>query len=49
MHKTKVRKFNGAKKTNFLGKKIPKESMYCAWIACVTIDFVLRMEKKNCP
>ena len=45
--KAKVRKFNGAIKTNFLGNKIPKESMHYTCIACITIDSVMRMEKKN--
>ena len=34
-------------KTNFLGDKIPKESMHYICIACITIGFVVRMEKKN--
>ena len=34
---------------NFLGNKIPKESMYYTCIACITIDSVMRMEKKNYP
>ena len=45
--KAKVREFNGVIKTNFLGDKIPQESMHCNYIACITIDFVMRMEKKN--
>ena len=47
--KSKVREFNGAIKTNFLGDKIPKESMHYTCIACITIDSVMRMEKKNYP
>ena len=47
--KAKVREFNGAIKTNFLGDKIPKESMHYTCIACITIDSVMRMEKKNYP
>ena len=45
--KAKVREFNGAIETNFLGDKIPKESMHYTCIACITIDFVMRMEQKN--
>ena len=45
--KAKVRKFNDMIKTNFLGDKIPKESMDYTCIACITIDFVMRMEKKE--
>ena len=36
-------------KTNFLGDEIPKESMHYTCIACITIDSVMRMEKKNYP
>ena len=45
--KAKVREFNGVIKTNFLGDEIPKESMHYTCIACITIDPVMRMEKKN--
>ena len=44
--KVKVREFNGAIKTNFLGEKIPKEKVHYACIACITIDSVMKMEKK---
>ena len=47
--KAKVREFNGVIKTNFLGDEIPKESLYFACIACITIDSVMRMRKKNYP
>ena len=47
--KAKVREFNGAIKTNFLGHKIPKENEHCTCITCITIDSVMRMEKKNYP
>ena len=47
--KAKVREFNGMIKTNFLEDKIPKESMHYTCIACITIDSVMRMEKKNYP
>ena len=47
--KRKVREFNGVIKTNFLGDEILKESVHCTFIACITIDSVMRMEKKNCP
>ena len=45
--KPKVREFNGVMKTNFLGDEIPKESMHYTCIACITIDSVVRMKKKN--
>ena len=33
-------------KTNFLGNEVPKENLHYACIACITIDSVMRMEKK---
>ena len=45
--KAKVKEFDGVIETNFLGNKIPKENKHYACITCVTIDFVMRIEKKN--
>ena len=36
-------------KTNFIGNKIPKENVYYACIAFITIDSVMKMEKKKNP
>ena len=36
-------------KQNFLGNGIPKENMYYTCIVCITIDSVMRMDKKNYP
>ena len=47
--KAKVREFNGVIKTNFLGDEIPKENVHFTCIACITIDSVMKMEKKNYP
>ena len=47
--KAKVREFDGVIKTNFLGNKIPKENMHFTCIACVKIDCIKRMDKKNYP
>ena len=47
--KIKVREFGGVIKTNFLGNEVPKENMHYACIACITIDSVMRMDKKNYP
>ena len=47
--KVKVIEFNGVIKTNFLGDKVPKENEHYTCIACITIDSVMRMEKKNYP
>ena len=33
-------------KTNFLGNDTPKENMHYTCIACITIDSVMRMDKK---
>ena len=38
--------FNGA---NFWGDNIPKEDVHYPCIACITINSVIRMEKKNNP
>ena len=35
--KAKVREFNGAIKTNFLGDEVPKETKHYTCIVCVTI------------
>ena len=47
--KAKIREFDSDIKTNFLGNGLPKENMYYTCIACITIDSVLRMNKKNYP
>ena len=47
--KAKVREFDGVIKTNFLGDDVPKENMCYTCIACITIDSVLRIDKKNHP
>ena len=44
--KAKVREFDGMIKTNILGKSMPKENMHYTCIACITIDSVLRINKK---
>ena len=47
--KVKVREFDGKIKTNFLVNEVPKENMHYTCIACITIDSVMRMDKKNYP
>ena len=47
--KTKVREYDGAIKTNSLGNDMPKENMHYTSIARITIDSVMRMDKKNYP
>ena len=44
---TKIREQDGVIKTNFLGNDLPKENMLCTCIACITINSVMRMDKKN--
>ena len=33
--------------SNFLGNEVPKENMHYTCIACITIDSVMRMDKKT--
>ena len=47
--KAKVRELDGVIKTNFLGNGVPKENMHYTCIACITIDSVMRIDKKNHP
>ena len=44
--KARVREFNSVIKTNYLGDEIPRESMHYTCIACITINSVMRREKK---
>ena len=45
--KAKVRRFDGVIKTNFLGNDTLKENMHYICIASITIDSVMRMDKKS--
>ena len=45
--KAKVWEFDGVIKTNFLGNGVPKENMHYTCIACITIDSVLKIDKKK--
>ena len=47
--KAKVRESDGVIKTNFLGNDMPKENMYYTCIICITIDSVMKIDKKNHP
>ena len=47
--KTEVREFDGSIKTNFLGNDLPKEDTYYTCFACITVDSVIKMNKKNYP
>ena len=43
--KAKVKQFDSKDKANFLGYGIPKENMQYTYIACITIDSVMKMGK----
>ena len=45
--KAKLREFDGVIKTNFLGNEITKENMHYTCITCITIDSVMKTEKKS--
>ena len=45
--KAKVREFDCVIKTNFLGNDMPKENMHYICIACITIDSIMNIDKKN--
>ena len=47
--KAKVREFDGVIRTNCLGNDVPKEYMRYTCIACITIDSVMKIDKKNYP
>ena len=47
--KARVRESDGVIKTNFLGDDTPKENMHFTCIACITIDSVMRIDKKKKP
>ena len=36
-------------KTNFLGNALPKENMHYNCLVCITVDSVLRLDKKTIP
>ena len=45
--KAKLREFDRKIKTIFSGTDLPKENMHYTCIACITIDSVMRIDKKN--
>ena len=45
--KATAKEFNGVVKSNFWGDKVPKESVHHTYIACKSIDSVMKMEKKR--
>ena len=47
--KAKVKELNSVVNTNFYGDKVPKEVLHHICIACIAIDSVMKIEKKNYP
>ena len=47
--KTKVREYDGVIKILFLNNSMPKKNMHYTCIACITIDSVMKMDKKYFP
>ena len=47
--KAKVREFDGVIKTNFLGNGAPKENMHYTCIAYITVESVMKTDKKYFP
>ena len=45
----KVKEFNDVGSTTFRGDKVPKGGAHYTFIACISIDSVMKMEKKNYP
>ena len=45
--KVKVREFDGSIKTDFLGNNVPKENTHYICIACITLDSILKLNKKK--
>ena len=45
--KAKVREFDGVTKTNFLDNNMPEENMHYTCTACVSINSVMRIDKKT--
>ena len=47
--KTKVKTFSEIVKTLFSGDEIPKERVEYSCLSCISIDSVLKVDKKNFP
>ena len=47
--KAKLREFDCVIKSNYLGNNTPKENIHFTSIACITIDSVMRIDKKKHP
>ena len=47
IYKDKVKKYNGLVNTDFLNNGMLREGVHYSCIACISIDSVMKMEKKN--
>ena len=47
--KSKVTEYDGVIKSNFFGNGVTKENIHYTCIACIIIDSVTKIEKKNFP
>ena len=47
--KAKAREFDSVIKANFLGNGVPKGNMHCTCIVWITIDSLMKIDKKNHP
>ena len=47
--KTKVKRFSAILNTLFSDNEIPKERNHYIWIAAISIDSILKVDKKNYP
>ena len=47
--KAEVKEFGGVVNTNIWGDKVPKEIVHLTCIACISIDSILTIEKKELP
>ena len=47
--KVKVKELNSVVGKNFLDDEVPKEGVHHTCIACISIDSVMKMAKKNYP
>ena len=45
--KAKVNEFNRVVNTKFWGDKIPKEGVHHTFMTCISIDSVMKVEKKS--
>ena len=44
--KAKARELNGVTKNNFLGNEIPNENVHHVCVTCITMNSVVKAEKK---